>query len=557
MNGWRSVFALGVGVLGAWLVAGSASAQSVPTLLSPAAGAVLDNGCTNGANPRVWNFDWTDCAGAQAYHLRVERTGAAQPEVNLNNLLLSSHTYSNLAWVGNNILTGWTWTVRAKIGGVWGAWSAARPFSVERGNRDCMPDFKVSALGMSPTNPLAAGTFTAYVTVKNAGRAPGKAGYVDVWANLPSNAPCGTHGQKCRSVGNLAPGASTNLTFVGLAAGNGAGRALRAFVDSGCTTPEQREDNNQSVKTYAASNATSGKYLVVDLSAGPAAVTYPVHYLPAVPAGGWSDAYKSTKLVLRRIPAGTFMMGSPADELGRNGDETQHQVTLSKPFYIGVFEVTQKQWERVMGNWLGYFGNADYRDTRPAECMSYATIRGLNAGAGWPANADVAAISFMGRLRARTGKAFDLPTEAQWEYAGRAGTITALNSGKNLTSWISCPNMDEVGRYRYNGGSADNQNVDPSGGTAKVGSYLPNRWGLYDIHGNVWEWCLDWYGTYPGTVTDPKGATSGRLRVLRGGCLGQDASVCRVARRRGGWPSSGGYFILGFRTALPPDPSDP
>ncbi len=294
-------------------------------------------------------------------------------------------------------------------------------------------------------------------------------------------------------------------------------------------------------------------YLVVDLAGGPTASNYPVSYLAGVPEGGWTDDFKTSKLVLRRIPAGTFTMGSPEGEVGRESDETQHQVTLTQPFYVGVFEVTQKQWERVMGTWPSYFNNTSYRDARPVEQVSYDMIRGSTAGAGWPANSNVDSDSFMGRLRARTGKAFDLPTEAQWEYAGRAGTKTALNSGKNLTRTGSCPNMAEVGRYHYNGPQTygDAQTVDTAGGTAEAGSYLPNAWGLYDIHGNVWEWCLDWYGAYPGTVEDPAGASEVSDRVLRGGSWYYYASICRVAFRYGSYPGYT-YYLFGFRVVLPP-----
>ena len=297
--------------------------------------------------------------------------------------------------------------------------------------------------------------------------------------------------------------------------------------------------------------APADDYLVVDLSAGPSATNYPVSYLSSVPSGGWSDVYKTTKLVLRRIPAGTFTTGSPSGELGRDSDETQHQVTLTKDFYIGVFEVTQEQWERVMGNWPSYFNNVAYRDSRSVEQVSYYGIReNPNESAispNWPQSAQVHADSFMGKLRAKTGlTTLDLPTESQWEYACRAGTGTALNSGKNLTDDDSCPNMSEVGRYWYNGGSGYTQNGDTSVATAKVGSYLPNAWGLYDMHGNVWEWCLDWYGTYPGTVTDPAGAASGSSRVRRGGSWSSGAGSCRSASRGSGAPS-GRHDYHGFR----------
>jgi formylglycine-generating enzyme required for sulfatase activity len=290
-----------------------------------------------------------------------------------------------------------------------------------------------------------------------------------------------------------------------------------------------------------------GDYMVIDLSGGTDASSYPVSYLTAVPSGGWTDEHKTTKLLLRKIPAGSFTMGSPTGELGRGSDETQHTVTLTKEFYIGVFEVTQRQWELVMGNRPSYFTNATHYATRPVEQVSYNDIRGSSAGAGWPANSNVDASSFMGKLREKTGLAtFDLPTESQWEYACRAGTTTALNSGKNLTSTSADANMAEVGRYWYNGGSGYTQGGTTTVASAKAGSYLPNQWGLYDMHGNVWEWCLDWYGTYPDTVTDPVGVDSGLNRVLRGGGWFYLAKYCRSAHHGNYYPSGRGHSI-GFR----------
>jgi formylglycine-generating enzyme required for sulfatase activity len=301
---------------------------------------------------------------------------------------------------------------------------------------------------------------------------------------------------------------------------------------------------------------TSSAYLMVDLTGS---TNYPVTPLYAIPPGGWTDEHKTTKLVLRRIPATTgYPMGSPTNEVGRDPDETQHLVTLTKDFYIGVFEVTQRQWELVMGNKPAYFTNATHYETRPVEQVSYYDIRENPANsddpaADWPNNGAVNVNSFMGKLRAKTGlSGFDLPTESQWEYAGRAGTTTALNNGNNLTnSFIDDRRMDILGRYTHNGGSNYVQHADTSGGTAKVGSYLPNVWGLYDFHGNVFEWCLDGYGTYPGTVTDPKGAPSESRRILRGGCWLSYGYSCRSAFRHKDDPNERSY-VYGFRVCFVP-----
>jgi formylglycine-generating enzyme required for sulfatase activity len=248
------------------------------------------------------------------------------------------------------------------------------------------------------------------------------------------------------------------------------------------------------------------------------------------------------------MPAGTLIMGAPKDEVGRYSDETQHEVTLTQMFYIGVFECIQKQWELVMGSNPSVYKG----DCRPVEYVSYNMIRGTGrqAGAGWPTYGHVVdTSSFMGKLQEKTGLTFDLPTEAQWEYACRAGTTTALNSGKNLTSTSSDAAMDEVGRYWYN-------HSDGKGGYSEhttVGSYQPNAWGLYDMHGNVWEWCLDWYNFSYGTaaVSDPVGPTDptmGSSRVLRGGSwgYGYSAQYCRSASPYDCNPS-GHYDNFGFR----------
>ena len=310
------------------------------------------------------------------------------------------------------------------------------------------------------------------------------------------------------------------------------------------------------VKVEVGAALETGRYLVVDLSGGPNAVSYPISWLDAEPQGGWTDEYKTTKLVLRRIPAGTFTMGSPTDEIGHEADETLHVVTISQPFYMGVFEVTQKQYELVTG------GNPSRNkgDARPVECVSWDIIRGNSLVYDWPAAYQADGATFVGKLRAKTGiLTFDLPTEAKWEYACRAGTATALNNGKNLTNAEQDPVMDEVGRYYHNSGAGGAS--DGKGGYDQhttVGSYMPNAWGLYDMHGNVWEWCLDRYARYEkGPITDPIGPISDANRVRRGGCwngittngvlVQVSADVCRSANR-GSTPSwYSNYDIIGFR----------
>ncbi len=293
------------------------------------------------------------------------------------------------------------------------------------------------------------------------------------------------------------------------------------------------------------------KYMVVDLSGGTSVTNYPISYLAYAPPGGWPEEYKTTKLVLRLVQPGTFVMGSPENELGRDDSdyikETQHEVTLTKPFYIGVFPVTQKQYELITGsNPSQLIG-----DVRPVDCVSYNMIRGSEKGAGWPVNNDVDANTFMGILRSKTNKAFDLPTEAQWEYACRVGTTAALNSGKNLSNETECSEANEVGRYYQN--QNDGQGGYEDGHTT-VGSYIPNAWGLYDMHGNIYEWCLDWYQVDLGSVpaTDPVGPTTGAFqsRSLRGGGWASGmASYIRSAARDRAKPQTA-YWFHGLRIAL-------
>ena len=265
-------------------------------------------------------------------------------------------------------------------------------------------------------------------------------------------------------------------------------------------------------------------YLVVDLSSGANSAYYPVSYLYAVPSEGWTDEYKTTKLVLRRIMPGSFMMGG------------QYDVTLTKPFYCGIFEVTQKQYQLVMDT----NPSACKGDMRPVERLFYETIRGTSNGAKWPSSSRVDSSSFMGRLQDRTGINFDLPTEAQWEYACRAGTTSSYNNGGNSTK-----DLKLIGRY--SGNQSDGKGGYSDAHTT-VGSYLPNAWGLYDMHGNVWEWCIDWYGSLASGVTDPVGPSSGSFRMYRGGGFSGSASGCTSFNRPDFCPESA-YNQFGFRLA--------
>ena len=295
-------------------------------------------------------------------------------------------------------------------------------------------------------------------------------------------------------------------------------------------------------------------YMVIDLSSGANSRKYPVNYLDVAPSGGFNvNAYKTTKLVLRRIPAGTFTMGRRASDYPNATAGDLHQVTLTKDFYVGVFEVTQKQYSLITGsNPSSYKG-----DMRPVEQTTFNGLRGSTKGAKWPSSSEVDESSVIGKLRTRTGIiGLDLPTEAQWEYACRAGTTTALNSGKNLTSTRKCSNMAAVGRYGYNseGGQGGSGVGDGRGGYnvnhTKVGSYSANKWGLYDMHGNVWEWCLDWNGSMPSSaVTDPKGPDSGEGKEIRGGCWALSASRCISHYRRAN-PPNNGYNATGFRLVV-------
>ena len=225
------------------------------------------------------------------------------------------------------------------------------------------------------------------------------------------------------------------------------------------------------------------------------------------------------------IPPGEFLMGSPEGEIGRQDHENQHRVTLTKGFWLGKYEVTQEQWQAVMGNNPSKFNGQNL----PVEQVSWNMIA---SGGG-----------FLEKINnnVTTGELYDLPTEAQWEYACRAGTTTSLNSDKDITAVVGdCRNLHEVAWYQ---GNSEEK-------THPVGKKKGNAWGLHDMHGNVGEWCKDWKGTYStGAVTDPLGADSGSYRLIRGGGWKFVACYCRSAFRNSyDYPNQAGNS-LGFRLA--------
>ncbi len=259
-------------------------------------------------------------------------------------------------------------------------------------------------------------------------------------------------------------------------------------------------------------------YCVIDLSGGTNASTYPVSYLAGVPSGGWTDEYKTTKLVLRLIEPGAI---------------PTHDATITKPFYCGIFEITQKQYELVTGS-----NPSQYKgDTRPVEKVSWNMIRGDSSDYNWPSFTHVDPNSFIGMIQVRSGLSFDLPTEAQWEYACRAGTASKYNNGGDTAD-----DLKQLGRHYYN-------KSDGKGGYSEhttVGSYQPNAWGIYDMHGNIDEWCLDWWGNSL-SGNDPVGSFSGTGRVVRGGGWNSDTSSCTSSTRWRGSPSYSAGHGPGFR----------
>ena len=230
------------------------------------------------------------------------------------------------------------------------------------------------------------------------------------------------------------------------------------------------------------------------------------------------------------IPAGTFTMGSPSNESRRSKNEEQHPVTITKPFYMQTTEVTLKQWWDILGK--KFFGRRKGYEDGPVTKVSWFDC-----------------LKFIEKVNKKGQGVYRLPTEAEWEYASRAGTQTAYNWGNQ----IDCSNAMFANNTKRD---QENRCVDfnkskgfKSNRPAPAKSYAPNAWGIYDMHGNVWEWCQDWYQKYypKGEVTDPKGPdSSDQGRVRRGGSWFGKGSLCRSANRT--YANSAARFeTTGFR----------
>ena len=311
-------------------------------------------------------------------------------------------------------------------------------------------------------------------------------------------------------------------------------------------------------------------YLVADISTK--AKPNSQRYYPGadfVPGGVLDETrYRKTALLMRKIMAKgvTWTMGSASDN---------RPVTLTNNYYMGVFEVTKAQWAQVKGDYRTVSGshatnyaftNLNYREMRPLELVAYNEIRTSGSRTTYDANYDFPnaphGSSFLGIVRMRTGIDFDLPGEAQWEFAARAGHGAGYwgNGAADSTD-----NLKTLGRFNGNGGTTSNYNCGPENGTAICGSYAPNDWGLYDMHGNVQEFCLDWHTT--GNISDlasldyrvnidpsdpskrlyPSG-TSGSGKEKRGGSWSQGVVTPAMRNSEG---SATQWHTNGFRVMCP------
>ena len=262
-------------------------------------------------------------------------------------------------------------------------------------------------------------------------------------------------------------------------------------------------------------------------------VAYAVTFLFVATMAGAADlpgiprAFKNKQgMSFILVPAGSFMMGSPLEEKEGDRRETYHRTTITVPFYLQITEVTQEQWEAIMGYNPSFFKMCGGKC--PVEQVNWNEVQEFARRLNQMENTDK----------------YRLPTEAEWEYAARAGTTTVFHTGPCLFA--------DQANYNGNYPLSGCPRGEYRGATMPVGSFPPNNWGLHDMHGNVSEWVQDWNGKYPsGEATNYRGAELGSTRVFRGGDWSHDAWSCRAASRFAG-PPAGGDNYLGFRLLRSP-----
>ena len=286
---------------------------------------------------------------------------------------------------------------------------------------------------------------------------------------------------------------------------------------------------NLKVRVKAWSVDAPPDYMIVNLAMSPLSVNY-YECEEQLPGKVTDPVYKTAKLVMRKIPAANvqWRMGSPTGETGSGGvsgmAETTHYVTLTEDYYLGIYPYTSGQRAWVKND------SANYNNKTAARISTYADVRGTSKR--WPGNGHELAAADdkeLQKLRAFTGIDFDLPTEAQWEFACRAGEKAAIYTGKELSDSTACDEAAEVAWYK------DNTPISISTwlGSVEVGLKKPNAYGLYDMLGIYWEFCLDRSLNDLGSaaVTNPVGATTGDNVIKRGGASDSDAKCCRASAR--------------------------
>ena len=306
-----------------------------------------------------------------------------------------------------------------------------------------------------------------------------------------------------------------------------------------CSWPGHRiKDGSLSVHVTAWSTNCPPDYMAINLTVTNAVFFY--ERAADVPGGVTNELYKTEWLLMRKIPAAgvVWHMGSPMGERNRSTNEVQHLVMLTRDYYIGVYMVTQRQYKLFANAVPNNKSNSDatFPDhwIYPVNALTYTALRGSTHT--WPQDGhQVTADSAMGKLRGLTGiDSFDLPTEAEWEYACRAGMYTATYDGRDDATLLT--NL-----CWYSANSA----VNGSNAMHPVGLKLPNAWGLYDMYGNTMERCLDWFGMYQNTdgiSVDPSGPLSGTTRVDRGGSLDHNSTKARSAARDSNAETSTSYY---------------